>query len=100
MDANLFTQIVRKEIYLMENNGIYWNPVLETLPRERLRQLQLKKFKRVVEWVYNSSPFFKKLYSDNGFKLEDPNRYEDIQEIPKTDKGKKAAERRELRARS
>ena len=25
----------------------YWNPVLETLPQEKIRQLQLKKFKTV-----------------------------------------------------
>ena len=31
--------------------NMYWNPVLETLPREKLRALQFKKFKRVVEWA-------------------------------------------------
>jgi len=71
----------------MENNSIYWNPVLETLPHERLRQLQLKKFKRIVEWAYNNSPFYKKLYQDKGFEPGDLNKFEDIQKIPKTDKG-------------
>ena len=87
MDNNPFTQIVQKEAYLMENNSIYWNPVLETLPHERLRQLQLKKFKRIVEWAYNNSPFYKKLYQDKGFEPGDLNKFEDIQKIPKTDKG-------------
>ena len=71
----------------MKNNSIFWNPVLETLPHERLRQLQLKKFKRIVEWAYNNSPFYKKLYRDNGFEPGDLNKFEDIQKIPKTDKG-------------
>jgi len=71
----------------MKNKSIYWNPVLETLPYERLRQLQLKKFKRIVEWAYNNSPFYKKLYRDNGFEPGDLNKFEDIQKIPKTDKG-------------
>jgi phenylacetate-CoA ligase len=71
----------------MKNNSIYWNPVLETLPCEKLRQLQLKKFKRIVEWAYNNSPFYKKLYKDNGFEPGDLNKFEDIQKIPKTDKG-------------
>ena len=71
----------------MKNNSIFWNPVLETLPHERLRQLQLKKFKRIVEWAYNNSPFYKKLYQDNGFEPGDLNKFEDIQKIPKTDKG-------------
>jgi phenylacetate-CoA ligase len=71
----------------MKNNSIYWNPILETLPYEKLRQLQLKKFKRIVEWAYNNSPFYKKLYKDNGFEPGDINKFEDIQKIPKTDKG-------------
>lgn len=71
----------------MKNKSIYWNPVLETLPYERLRQLQLKKFKRIVEWAYNNSPFYKKLYRDNGFEPGNLNKFEDIQKIPKTDKG-------------
>lgn len=29
----------------------YWNPVLETLPREKLQQLQLKKFKDILKWA-------------------------------------------------
>ncbi|HNS16076.1 MAG TPA: AMP-binding protein [Syntrophorhabdaceae bacterium] len=71
----------------MKNKSTFWNPVLETLPYERLRQLQLKKFKRIVEWAYNNSPFYKKLYRDNGFEPGDLNKFEDIQKIPKTDKG-------------
>jgi phenylacetate-CoA ligase len=32
----------------------YWNPVLETLPVEKLRALQLKKFKSIFRWAYES----------------------------------------------
>lgn len=71
----------------MNNNDIYWNHILETLPYERLRQLQLKKFKRIVDWAYNNSPFYKKLYRDSGFEPGDLKKFEDIQKIPKTDKG-------------
>jgi len=71
----------------MNNNDIYWNHILETLPYERLRQLQLKKFRRIVDWAYNNSPFYKKLYRDSGFEPGDLNKFEDIQKIPKTDKG-------------
>ena len=31
----------------------YWNPILETMPREKLRALQLKKFKRIAQWAYD-----------------------------------------------
>ena len=31
----------------MEIELPFWNPVLETLPWEKIRQLQLKKFRRI-----------------------------------------------------
>ena len=48
--------------------SIYWNPILETLPPEKLRVLQVKKFKRIFEWAYNNSPFYRKLYKDAGIR--------------------------------
>lgn len=44
---------------MTKNSSIYWNPLLETMDREKLRNLQLKKFKRIFEWAYNNSPFIK-----------------------------------------
>ena len=48
------------------SQDIYWNPILETLPQEKLQALQLKKFKRIMAWAYEHSPFYKKLYKDTG----------------------------------
>ncbi len=36
---------------------LYWNPVIETLPRERLEKLQLRKFQRIFAWAYERSKF-------------------------------------------
>ena len=47
----------------------YWNPVLETLPREKLRALQLKKFKSIFEWAYENSRFHRSLYDKAGITL-------------------------------
>ena len=49
----------------------YWNPILETLPSEKLRKIQLKKFSTIVEWAYNNSPFYRKLYKDAGIEPGD-----------------------------
>ncbi len=65
----------------------YWNPYLETLPQEKLRDLQLGKFKRIFEWAYNNSPFYRKLYKDAGVQPGDIKKFEDIKKVPKTDKG-------------
>jgi len=48
----------------------FWNPYLETLPRENLEKLQLKKFKRIAKWAYDNSKFHKALYDDAGLKLK------------------------------
>ena len=65
----------------------YWNPILETAPLEKLQGLQVKKFKRIFEWAYNNSPFYKKLYQDAGMEPGDIKSYEDIKKVPKIDKG-------------
>ncbi len=41
-------------------DSIYWNPVLETLSREQIRRLQLKKFKKIFQWTYEHSKFHRK----------------------------------------
>ena len=68
------------------NNSEYWNPVLETLPRQKLQQLQLKKFREIFTWAYEHSPFYKKLYSDAGIEPGDIKTFDDIIRVPKIEK--------------
>ena len=39
----------------MMDDQKYWNPVLETMRFEKLFELQLFKFKRILEWALSSS---------------------------------------------
>ncbi len=64
----------------------YWNPILETLPQEKLKELQLRKFKRIFEWAYHNSPFYNGLYRDAGIEPGDIKVFDDIRKVPKTDK--------------
>lgn len=64
----------------------YWNPLIETMPVERLSELQLKKFKRILGWACNNSPFYKRIYRDAGLEPEDIKTYEDIRHVPKVEK--------------
>ncbi|HJX03074.1 MAG TPA: phenylacetate--CoA ligase family protein [Dehalococcoidia bacterium] len=64
----------------------YWNPWLETLPQEKIRQLQLQKFKAIFEWAYNNSRFYRRLYHDAGIEPGDIKIFEDIRKVPKTEK--------------
>lgn len=68
------------------NNQVFWNPVLETLPRESLQQLQLKKFKRIFEWAFTHSKFHRSIYDDAGITPDDIKSLEDIKRIPKVEK--------------
>jgi len=72
---------------MVKDHGLYWNPILETLPREKIQALQLKKFQRILEWAYNHSPFYRRLYQDAGLEPGDIKRFEDIRKVPKIEKG-------------
>ena len=72
--------------HIMIDDQIYWNPVLETLPRERIRNLQLKKFKRIFQWAYDHSRFHRALYEEAGIRPDDIRSMEDIRHVPKVEK--------------
>ncbi len=64
----------------------YWNPFLETLPPEELKRLQLVKFKKILAWAYERSPFYRRLYSQAGLEPGDVKTWEDVRRVPKVDK--------------
>lgn len=64
----------------------FWNPVLETLSRERIEKLQLKKFKRILEWGYHHSKFHRQLYTDAGLEPGDIKSIADISLVPRVEK--------------
>ncbi|MBI4965802.1 MAG: AMP-binding protein [Desulfomonile tiedjei] len=64
----------------------YWNPYLETLPRESLEKLQLKKFKRILRWAYDKSSFHRALYREAGLQPDDIRTMEDLRHVPKVEK--------------
>lgn len=64
----------------------YWNPVLETLPIERLKKFQFMKFKRIFSWAYERSRFHRALYEKAGITPDDIQRFEDIRLVPKVEK--------------
>jgi phenylacetate-CoA ligase len=64
----------------------YWNPVLETLAHEKIRDLQLRKFRKIFEWAYERSKFHRSLYDKAGIKPGDIQSFEDIRHIPTVEK--------------
>jgi len=72
----------------------FWNPFLETLAPQRIRDLQLAKFKRIFSWAFERSPFYRRLYRGAGIEPGDLKTLEDVARVPKVDKAllKKAQE--------
>jgi len=62
----------------------YWNPVIETLPRERLQEIELRRFRELLRWAKERSPFYEKKL--HGIEPEDIRTIEDVTKVPMTEK--------------
>ena len=58
----------------------------ETLPREELEKLQLKRLQALCERVYANVPFYKKKFDEKGVKPSDIKSLKDITLLPFTKK--------------
>ncbi|UCD34531.1 MAG: phenylacetate--CoA ligase [Nitrospiraceae bacterium] len=63
-----------------------WNEEFETLPREALEALQLKRLKRLVERVYSAVPYYQKKMDEAGVSPRDMKSLSDLARIPFTTK--------------
>jgi phenylacetate-CoA ligase len=63
---------------------IYWDKEQETLPREKLEELQLQRFKERMQYVYARSPMYQRKYDEAGIKPSDIRTLDDIQHVPFT----------------
>ena len=66
-------------------DGEYWQPEIETMPREQLEALQVKKLKASIN-VALKSPFYKKRLGDLGITADSINSLADLRKIPFTTK--------------
>ncbi len=66
-------------------NNEYWQPEIETMPREQLQQLQVEKLRKTIEVCLNS-PFYGKRLGELGITPESIQTVEDIRKIPFTTK--------------
>ena len=61
-----------------------WNEEFETLPREALESLQLKRLKATVDRVYATVPFYKKKFDETGLKPAHIKSLADLKLLPFT----------------
>lgn len=65
---------------------MYFEKEFECIDREELKNLQLKRLKNLVEYVYHNVPFYKKRLDDIGMTPEKFKTLDDLKEIPYTTK--------------
>jgi phenylacetate-CoA ligase len=63
-----------------------WNEEFETLPREALEALQLKRFKALVERVYATVPFYRNQMDQVGLRSDLIKSLDDLRQLPFTTK--------------
>lgn len=62
----------------------YWDPERETMPREKIEQLQLERLKAIIKKVYQSVPFYKNAFKARGLEPGDIKSLEDMRNLPFT----------------
>ncbi|RLF27667.1 MAG: phenylacetate--CoA ligase [Thermoplasmata archaeon] len=63
-----------------------FNKKIETMSREKIKELQLKRLRETVHRVYNNVPFYRKKLNEKGVKPQDIKTLEDIKKLPFTTK--------------
>lgn len=65
----------------------FWNRYTETMPREQLDAIHLRRIQKMMRYAYERVPFYRKLYQKAGFKPEDIRTLEDFNRyVPAIDK--------------
>jgi phenylacetate-CoA ligase len=65
---------------------LMFNKKTETLPRTKIKEIQIKRLKETVHRVYENVPFYKKKFKELNIKPEDIKTLEDIRKLPFTTK--------------
>ena len=61
-----------------------YNEEYETMPREALEAIQLRRLQTTVTRVYNTVPFYKKRFDEVGVKVDDVSSLDDLRRLPFT----------------
>lgn len=68
----------------MNEANNFWNPFLETLPREHLREIELKNFRRYLKYAKEHSAYYRRTLA--GVEPDDIRTRGDLKGLPLTDK--------------
>ena len=60
----------------------YFNPEIETMPRDELDALVDSRIKHTVKYAFENSPFYRKWFKENNISISDIKSHEDLRELP------------------
>ncbi|MDY0087283.1 MAG: phenylacetate--CoA ligase [Coriobacteriia bacterium] len=63
-----------------------WNPEYESMGREKLEALQLRRLQSTVAWVYERVPYYRSALDERGVRPKDIRSLADVAKLPLTDK--------------
>jgi phenylacetate-CoA ligase len=59
-----------------------WNPEIETMPREQLRELQSERLRDQVAYVHERSEFYRRKFAEVGLEPGDVQGLDDLHKLP------------------
>ena len=68
----------------MPSDAYMFAPEIETMPRERLAEIQLEKLKKIIRHAYDQVPHYKKSFDDAGIAPDDLQTLDDLAKFPFT----------------
>ena len=63
-----------------------WNETIECMSREQLRDLQSQRLRKMADYVYHNTPFYRKKFQEMGLEPGDIRDIDDIVKLPFTNK--------------
>ena len=60
----------------------YYQPEIETMPREQLRQLQNDRFMKQLRHVWDNVPYYRQKMEDKGISIDDIHSLDDLHKLP------------------
>ena len=63
-----------------------WNEIMECMDRDRLREIQSRRLREIVDYVYRNTPFYRTKFQEMGMLPGDIRSIDDIAKLPFTNK--------------
>lgn len=88
----MFAVLVKNEYFCLDFftetllYNMIWNENIECMDREQLRELQGKRLKKMAEYVYHNTPFYRKKFQEMGLEPGDIQGLDDLHKLPFTNK--------------